>query len=112
MALGPVDIVVRYVQRGAGLPDDPQETVSSQRQGSLDRRMLLPCANPACKKGGFFLRPKVDRAVADGEAALELEVGCSGYVGALRTERGPAERCQNRVTASVEIVYPRPRGGS
>lgn len=112
MALGPMDIVVRYVQRGEGLGDEAKETTVSQRQGSLDRRMLLPCANPACKKGGFFLRPKIDQAVKDGKRSLELEVPCSGYVGALRTERGPADGCQNSITASVEIVYATPRTGS
>jgi hypothetical protein len=100
-----VEVAVRYLQRGEGLPEEGRTGEVSQRQGSLEARMLLPCANPSCKKGGFLLRPDVDKAVAARETSAMVERQCAGYVGALRSERGPAPRCGNTLTATIEITY-------
>lgn len=100
-----VDVVVNYCQQGEGVPEGGRSGSVSQRRGSLDRRMLLPCANPACKKGGFFLRPAIDKAIAAAKTKVSLEEPCAGYTGTLRSERGPAERCPNALTAEVEIAY-------
>ena len=76
------DIVVRYVQTGEGTPEGGKQGSVSQRQGSLDRRLLLPCANPACKKGGFPLRKAIDGAIAAEETERTIRLDCAGYTGA------------------------------
>lgn len=101
----PADIAVEYVQTGAGVPEGGKAGRVAQRDRSLDPKMLLPCANPECRKGGFFLRPEVDKAVRAAAAEVRVDLACSGYVGALRTERGPAGGCPNRLAATVRITY-------
>lgn len=111
-APAPADIAVEFVQTGEGVPEGGKKGRLSTRERSLDAKMLLACANPACKKGGFLLRPKVDAAVREGKSEVSLELACAGYVGPLRSERGPAGGCPNRLAATVRIAWrakgPRP----
>jgi hypothetical protein len=107
------DIVVEYTQTGEGVPDGGKTGRLSLRERTLDQRMFLPCANPACKKGGFLLRRKVDAQVESGEAHAELSLPCAGYLGPLRTtlrDAGePPPRCPNKLTATVDVVRAKPR---
>ena len=107
-AAPPREIAVEFIQTGAGVPEGGKTGTLSARKGSLDPKMLLPCANPDCKKGGFLLRPAIDKAVRERRTELALEVPCAGYVGPLRSERGPGEGCGNKLKASVRIAYPAP----
>jgi hypothetical protein len=100
-----VDVVVSYTQRGEGVPEAGKTGRVSQRQRTLDRRMLLPCANPACRKGGFLLRREVERARDAGESNTSFEKPCAGYLGAVRTEKGPAAPCPNRLEVEVTLAY-------
>jgi hypothetical protein len=104
----PTNVVLEYVQTGAGVPEGGKTGKLSQKDRTLDPKMHIPCANPDCKKGGFVLRKDVDQAIAAGKADLELDLRCVGYVGALRTERGPAAGCENRLKAKLKISYARP----
>jgi hypothetical protein len=104
----PSNISVEYTQTGAGVPEGGKKGKLSSKDGSLDARLLLPCANPDCKKGGFFLRPEVDKAAKAEKAELDLDVACSGYTGPLRSERGPAGACGNRLVAKVKLAYGKP----
>ena len=99
----PQEIVVTFRQTGEGVPEGGKDGCASTRDGSLNPKMLLPCANPACKKGGFALRARIDRIVADGKTGDSFEVPCAGYVGALRTEKGPAAHCGNKLAVTVEV---------
>lgn len=105
----PHEVVVSYTQTGEGVPEGGKTGRLSTRDGTLDAKMFLPCANPACKKGGFPLRPHVDKAVAATKTALEVKLDCAGYTGPLRSERGPAPACRNKLEAAVEIKYGKPR---
>jgi hypothetical protein len=102
---GPANIVIEYTMTGEGVPEGGKKARLSQKEGTLDAKLLVPCANPECKKGGFLLRPHVDKAVKAGEPWVDLEIPCAGYTGALRSERGPAERCPNKLEARVKIAY-------
>jgi hypothetical protein len=104
----PTNIVLEYVQTGEGVPDGGKTGKLSQKDRTLDPKLHLTCANPACKKGGFLLRKDVDKAIEAGKGDLSLDLKCVGYVGPLRTERGPAPGCENRVKATVKISYARP----
>lgn len=104
------DVVVEFTQTGAGVPEGGKKGKLSRREGSLDPKLLLPCANPDCKKGGFFLRPEIDKAAKAGKRELALDLGCAGYTGPLRSERGPAPGCGNRLAATVRLTYGKPRG--
>jgi len=100
-----VDLAVEFTQTGAGVPEGGKKGKLSRRDGTLDAKLLLPCANPDCKKGGFFLRPEVDKATKAGRAELELDLKCAGYTGALRSEKGPAPGCENRLAAKVRLTF-------
>jgi hypothetical protein len=104
-AAKPTDVIVEYTQTGAGVPEGGKTGTASLREGSLEARMLVPCANPECKKGGFLLRPKVDAAAQRGESELTLDLACAGYVGPLRSERGPASGCGNKLAARVRLLF-------
>jgi hypothetical protein len=99
------EIEVHYRQTGEGLPEGGKEGRLSTRDGSLDPKMLFPCANPACKKGGFALRQHIEKLLAAGETEGQLRLACAGYVGPLRTEKGPAPRCRNALEASLRVKY-------
>jgi len=99
------DIAVEFVQTGAGVPDGGKPGRVSEREGTLDRRLFLTCANPECKKGGFLLRAVVDRAVKDARTEVELDLPCAGYTGPLRSERGPGAGCANRLRGAIRITY-------
>ncbi len=107
-----LDCEVRYRQLGVGVPEDGKVGTISHREGSLEGH--LPCANPACKKGGFGLGPVIDSLVAASRREGTGEVRCAGYVGARRTEKGPAATCENRLVVEVRLVYApaqKPPGG-
>jgi hypothetical protein len=104
----PTNIVLEYVQTGAGVPEGGKTGKLSQKDRTLDPKLHIPCANPDCKKGGFLLRKDVDKALDAGKTDLSLDAKCVGYVGSLRTERGPAAGCENRLEATVKISYARP----
>jgi hypothetical protein len=99
------EIAVAYRQTGEGLPEGGKEGRLSLRAGTLEPKMFLPCANPACKKGGFVLRAGVDKIVAAGEAEGRLALACAGYVGAVRGGEGAGARCPNRLEATVTVAY-------
>jgi hypothetical protein len=105
----PREIAIRYRQTGEGVPEGGKEGVLSTRDGTLDPKMFLTCANPACKKGGFSLRAAIDRIVAAEKTEAALALDCAGYVGALRTEKGPAKGCGNKLEVSVTVTWPKPR---
>lgn len=107
-AAKPANVGVEFTQTGAGVPDGGKKGKVNTRDGSLDNRLLLPCANPECKKGGFLLRHEVDKAVKSGKDRLEIDVACAGYTGPLRSDRGPAPGCGNRLAAKVTISYAKP----
>lgn len=101
------DIIVETLQRGEGVPEDGKPLRLSLRDRSLDPRMLLPCANPACRKGGFWLRPRVDAAVRAGERRLDETLRCAGHLGPVRSgnpERSEPPRCPNTLEVHLEIV--------
>jgi hypothetical protein len=99
------EIAVTATQRGEGLPETGKTLKLGSRDGSLDPKMHLPCANPACKKGGFALRAAVDKLVKSGEAHASVLLPCAGYTGALRTEKGPAAHCGNTLEATIDVKY-------
>lgn len=101
----PSNIAVEFTQTGAGVPEGGKAGKLSLRDRTLEPKMLLPCANPECKKGGFFIRPEVDKAAKAGKTEVALDLACSGYTGPLRSERGPAPGCQNRLTGKVALSY-------
>ncbi|HVY61966.1 MAG TPA: hypothetical protein VHF22_09955 [Planctomycetota bacterium] len=107
----PSSIALEFTQTGAGVPEGGKSGKLSTKDGSLDARLLLPCANPDCKKGGFFLRPEIDKAARAGRTEVAVDLGCSGYVGALRSERGPAGGCGNRLSGKATLVYGKAGGG-
>jgi hypothetical protein len=104
------DIVVEFTQTGAGVPEGGKKGTLSRLKGSLDQKMLLPCANPECKKGGYLLRPAVDKAAREGKAEVSLDLACAGYTGPLRSEKGPAPGCANRLAALVRLTYAKTGG--
>ena len=102
------DIIVQYHQRGEGLTDEGRRGRLALSDRSLDPRMLLPCANPACRKGGFWLRRDVDALVRSGEAVLDKTWACAGFLGPVRSGlqspgQGPP-RCPNTLEARIEVV--------
>ncbi|MFC1705586.1 hypothetical protein ACFL59_02045 [Planctomycetota bacterium] len=102
----PLDVVASFVQKGEGVLEGGKAGRVSQREGSLDRRMLLSCANPACKKGGFLLRQPIESAIAEQQTSVALQVPCAGYVGPLRREKGrPPQSCGNTVEVEITISY-------
>ncbi|MHC4390407.1 MAG: hypothetical protein ACYS22_03710 [Planctomycetota bacterium] len=103
------NIVVDCVQQGEGVPEGGKSMSLSLRKRTLDQRMLLTCANPACKKGGYLLRRDVDKATADRKTTLTFTKPCAGYVGALRTEKGYADKCGNTLEVTVTITYATPK---
>ena len=107
----PREIIVTCTQTGLGVAEGGKESRLSTRDGSLDAKMLLPCANPACKKGGFALKARIDKIVTAGEASGAFDVACDGYVGALRTEKGPAATCGNKLAVAVSVKAARPAKG-
>ena len=102
-SIAPREIIVHSTQTGAGVAEGGKESRMSTRDGSLNPKMLIPCANPACKKGGFLLKPRIDKAVEAGKSSEEFEVPCAGYTGALHPEKGPAEKCTNKLSVKVEV---------
>ena len=102
------DIAVECVQRGRGVPEGGKPLRLSQRDGSLDPRMVIPCANPECRKGGFLLRREIERLLARGETTATITIGCAGYIGPVRTEKGPARGCENELEAKIAIAYAGP----
>lgn len=99
------EIVAICTQRGEGVPEEGKTIRLSSRDGSLDPKMVVPCANPACKKGGFLLKTAVDKTVKAEEASRSFTLKCAGYVGALRTEKGPAKGCGNTLEATIDVKY-------
>ena len=87
------DIVVEFTQTGTGVPEGGKKGTLSRLKGSLDQKMLLTCANPDCKKGGYLLRPAIDKAAKEGKAEIDLDLACAGYTGSLRSDKGPAPGC-------------------
>ncbi len=105
-APAPAEIVVSFRQSGEGVPEGGKEGRLSLRERSLDPKMFFACANPACKKGGFALKPHVEKALAAGETERRVRLACAGYVGPLRsTEGAPAARCPNALEATIAVTY-------
>ena len=99
----PREIIVTCTQTGQGVPEGGKESRLSTRDGTLDAKMLISCANPSCKKGGFLLKSRVDKVVEGGKAEGQFDVACAGYTGPLRSEKGPAETCKNKLAVMVEV---------
>ncbi|GIW72730.1 MAG: hypothetical protein KatS3mg102_2272 [Planctomycetota bacterium] len=113
--VGVRDIVVDYHQQGEGVPEGGKRGKLRLADRSLDLQMHLPCANPACKKGGFLLRREVERLVEQRCSQARLELPCAGYTGPLRAavrEGAPPARCGNRLVAEVRLVYGGPGRGA
>ena len=105
----PTNVSLEYTQTGEGVPEGGKTGKLSQRDRTLDPKLFLTCANPACKKGGFLLRPEVDKAAKEGKSELTLDVACAGYTGALRSGSETAGgKCGNRLKAAVKLQYGKP----
>src|SRR5438132_6464628 len=111
-SIAPREIIVNCTQTGEGVAEGGKESRLSTRDGTLDAKMLIKCANPVCKNGGFALKTKIDKAVEAGKTSDEFEVGCAGYTGALRPEKGPAEKCTNKLAVKVEVKAAKAAKGS
>lgn len=97
------DLEIEYVQTGEGVPEGGKTGRLSTKERTLDPKMVLTCANPLCKKGGFLLRPKVDALTREGKTEGAFTLPCAGYVGQLRTEKGGPDKCGNALSAKVRI---------
>ena len=102
--LAHMDVTVEYVQTGEGVPEGGKTGRVSTKERTLDPKMHLTCANPACKKGGFLVRPKVDAMLREGKTASEQTIPCAGYVGQLRTEQGGPDRCGNKLAVKIQLA--------
>ncbi len=108
LAPGVRDVVVTLTQTGEGVPEGGKVLRCRLADRSLDARMFFPCANPACKKGGFLLRPKLMALIEGGQARGRVALACAGYLGSVRStlhdQPGAPPRCANRLEAEIEIV--------
>ncbi len=99
------DVVLDCRQQGVGVAEGGKQERRSLRERTLDQRLVMPCANPECRKGGFILWRHLKPMWESRHEHGEVDIPCAGAVGPNRSERGPAPRCGNTLAVAATTVY-------